>query len=90
MTRAPLTHTCFHPYKFHSETYNNRYAKIQKLMTWLDGATLHHMWVLRIFTSKSPRVVQLFCALLRTSHLLAPLVPNHHKKGWEIAFHQLG
>ncbi len=42
------------PYKLHWETYNNRYAEIQKMMTQLDGLTLHHLWVSGVFTCKLP------------------------------------
>ncbi len=52
--RKSLTRTHFHPCKLCSKTYNNNYVEIQKLMTQLDGMTLHHLLVSKVFTSKSP------------------------------------
>jgi hypothetical protein len=42
-----------HPCKLHSETYDNTYAKIQKLMTQLDGTTLDHLLISKVLIGKS-------------------------------------
>jgi hypothetical protein len=65
--------TCFHPYKLCLKTYDNKYAKIQKLMMWLDGTTFHHMWVSRIFTCKSH--VCCSCISCHPTHLTPPYIP---------------
>jgi hypothetical protein len=49
------------------------YAKIQKLMTWLDGVALHHFWVFGAFTGKSP--VYCSCVMCFLAHLMVPCTP---------------
>jgi hypothetical protein len=56
------------------ETYDNNYAKIQKLMMWFNGVMLHHLLKLGILAGKS--FVCYSYALCLLMHLMPPYTPH--------------